>query len=130
MAGLNRIILVGRLTADPEGRSTMEGFPMTKFRLEVDRPQGMSGADFMDIITWRGLAENCSGRLKKGHLVLVEGRIQIRSFEDQTGQRRWATEIVARNVQLLEKPSASSSGAPEAFDESVEDIELASDLPF
>lgn len=126
MANLNRIILVGRLTSDPEGRATLEGFPMTKFRLAVDRQQGASGVDYMDIITWRRLAENCSGRLKKGQLVLVEGRIQIRSFEDQTGQRRWATEIVARDVQILEK----SSAAPPALDESVEDIELASDLPF
>lgn len=106
---------------------------MTKFRLAVDRQQGVSGTDFMDIITWRRLAEVCSDRLKKGQLVLVEGRIQIRSFEDQTGQRRWATEIVARNVHMLEKTSAESSGshrAEEAFDESVEDIELSSDLPF
>jgi single-strand DNA-binding protein len=99
---------------------------MTKFRLAVDRQQGVSGVDFMDIIAWRRLAEVCSDRLKKGQLVLVEGRIQIRSFEDQTGQRRWATEIVARDVQMLDKPKV----APSVLDESVDDIELASDLPF
>jgi single-strand DNA-binding protein len=148
VANLNRIILVGRLTADPEGRATMDGIPMTKFRLAVARQFG--GTDFIDVIAWRRVAEVCSDYLKKGRLVLVEGRIQIRSFEDQTGQRRWATEVIARNVQMLDKTSTSSVESsnvqgpkspagkedltsdigPETGEEAVEDIDLASDLPF
>ena len=135
MANLNRIILVGRLTADPEGRSTLDGFAMTKFRLAVSRQGGLdraanfaSGTDFVDIITWRNLAEACANHLKKGHLVLVEGRLQIRSFEDQTGGRRWATEVVAKDVRGLESSRAVAQAAPE--EEVVEDTDLASDLPF
>ncbi len=133
MANLNRIILVGRLTADPETRTTMDGIPMAKFRLAVGRQQ-QSGTDFIDVIAWRRVAEVCSDYLKKGRLVLVEGRIQIRSFEDQTGQRRWATEVVARNVQMLDKTESrkqkpENSGAAEA-EEFVDDSDLGSDLPF
>ncbi len=143
MANLNRIILVGRLTADPEARTTLDGLPMTKFRLAVGRPGSNQGeTDFMDVIAWRRLAEVCSDFLKKGQLVLVEGRIQNRSFEDQTGQRRWVTEVIARNMQMLEKSrvtghqspvdnrlEARDSG-PETEEEFVDDADLASDLPF
>lgn len=133
MANLNRIILVGRLTADPETRSTMDGLPMAKFRLEVGRPQG--GADFVDIVAWRRVAEDCGDNLKKGSLALVEGRIQNRSFEDQTGQRRWVTEVVAKNVTMLEKSEVAGSklqvdGKPETNEAPADDIDLASDLPF
>ena len=131
MANLNRIILIGRLTADPEARTTMDGIPMAKFRLAVNR-QRQSGTDFVDVIAWRRAAEVCSDYLKKGILVLVEGRIQIRSFEDQTGQRRWATEVVARNVQMLDKAQAAETRnpQPESSEELVGDTDLESDLPF
>lgn len=132
MANLNRIILVGRLTADPETRSTMDGLPMAKFRLAVGRPQG--GTDFIDVIAWRKVAEVCGQYLNKGKLVLAEGRIQIRSYEDQSGQRRWATEVVASNVQMLDKKPATTNSEPMAneatTEEAIEDIDLASDLPF
>lgn len=108
MGNLNRIILVGRLTADPESRSTVDGLPITKFRLAVTRPMagGAEGTDLIDIVAWRKLAEVCGQSLKKGQLVLIEGWIQNRSFEDQTGQRKWVTEVVARNMTMLEKGSA------------------------
>lgn len=138
MANLNCIILVGRLTSDPEARVTLDGLPMTKFRLAVERQQG--GTDFFDVIAWRRLAEICSDYLKKGQLVLVEGRIQIRTFEDQTGERRWVTEVVARNMRMLEKSQVASPGSqvedtgPETQDltpeEFVDDSDLLSDLPF
>jgi single-strand DNA-binding protein len=149
VANLNRIILVGRLTADPETRSTIGGGPMSKFRLAVDRPQGMNrdsssqgGSDFFDIIAWQKTAEVCGERLKKGKLALVEGRIQIRSFNDQSGQRRWVTEVVARDVRMLDAaPIGSPSAAihethledpgPETTEENfLNDADLASDLPF
>ena len=145
MANLNRIILVGRLAADPEARLTVEGLAMTKFRLAVTRPtagSGDNGVDFIDIVAWRRLAEVCGEYLKKGRLVLVEGWIQNRSFEDQAGQRRWVTEVVARNMTMLEK--APTAGAvptshegfaardteAEPSEEVVDDDDLGSDLPF
>lgn len=145
MANLNRIILVGSLAADPEARLTVEGLPMTKFRLAVSRPTasgGDNGVDFVDIVAWRGLAEVCGEQLKKGLLVLVEGRIQNRSFEDQAGQRRWVTEVVARNMTMLEKaptagavPSsheglAARDAEAEPDEAVVDDDDLGSDLPF
>ena len=141
MANLNRIILIGRLTADPEVRSTMDGLPMAKFRLAVGRPASQGATDFIDIVAWRRVAEVCGEYLRKGLLVLVEGRIQNRSFEDQTGKRRWVTEVVARNVEMLEKSNAplDSARGPKSStrdvgqmteDELVDDESLASDLPF
>ena len=99
---------------------------MAKFRLAVDRPVagGGSAADFIDVVAWRRAAEICGEHLKKGQLVLVEGRIQNRTFDDQAGVRHWVTEVVANNLTLLE-------GAPVASHESVPDEEeLVSDLPF
>lgn len=106
MANLNRIILVGRLTVDPEARTTLEGNPFTRFTLAVDRPPRADGSketDFIPIVTWRNLAEVSGKYLKKGRLVLIDGWVQIRNFEDQTGQRKWVTEVVARNMKMLDK---------------------------
>ena len=130
MANLNRIILVGKLTSEPEVRSTVDGLPLAKFRLSVANPDyAQAEPDLIDIIAWSKVAEGCSKHLGKGHMVLVEGRIQNRTYDDQTGKRRWVTEVVARAVRNLsnanpEKRSSSSSN------ESVDDSELASDLPF
>lgn len=145
MANLNRIILVGRLAADPESRATMEGLPFAKFRLAVSRPiaGGATATDLVDIVAWRKLAEICGQYLKKGRLVLVEGRIQNRSFENQAGQRNWVTEVVAGNITMLDQISTSSVESPgasapapaleaaaEADEDVVDDTDLASDLPF
>jgi single-strand DNA-binding protein len=143
LANLNRIILVGRLTADPEGRSTADGTAVTKFRLAVDRPvsgiKREDNTDFIDVVTWQRLAEVCAQYLKKGRLVLVEGRIQNRSFEDQTGQRRWVTEVVAKNMTMLEKGQGTAGKgqeeekalvSPAADEEFIDDSGLESDLPF
>ena len=115
MANLNRIILVGRLSHDPDLRYTIEGIPMIKFRLAVSRVP-RAGTDSFDIIAWQKLAEICGQYLKKGQLILVEGRIQVRTFEGQDGQRRWVTEVVARNVQFMEK-NASLITNPEPAEE-------------
>jgi single-strand DNA-binding protein len=135
--------LIGRLTADPEGRSTTEGMAVTRFRLAVDRPASGTpkedNVDFIDVVAWQRLAEVCSQYLKKGRLVLVEGRIQNRSFEDQSGQRRWVTEVVARNMTMLDKGQGTASkgqeenkvvAPPAAGAELVDEAELESDLPF
>lgn len=107
MASLNRIILAGKLAADAEARATLDGMAMTKLHLVVERRPGLgqpaplqSGADAIDVIAWRNVAEACS-ELKRDQVVLVEGRIQVRSFNDQSGQRRWVTEVVANDVYSL-----------------------------
>lgn len=129
MANLNRIILVGQLTAEPETRSTVDGVPMAKFRLAVARPQ--NGSDLIDVIAWRKAAEDCGSKITKGKMVLVEGRIQNRSFDDQAGQRRWVTEVVAHTVLPFDRSGTGKAPAASAAAEtSLDDIDLASDLPF
>src|SRR3989338_5404996 len=115
MASLNRIILVGRLTADPELRTTGEGIPMTRYTLAVEREmrnEARRQIDFVPIIAWRRLAEVSGQYLKKGRMVLVEGSIQVRSFQTGEGKKKWSTEVVARNVQFL-----GNSGQPAASTE-------------
>ena len=138
MANLNRIILIGNLTSDPEVRFTVEGVQIAKFQLEVDRfvqensPKQM---DYIDVVAWRRLAEICGQHLKKGKPVLVEGRIQVRTFENENGVRKWATEVVARSIKLLGgavKEQAAGPAVPETPDEvpGVEELpEEESDLP-
>ncbi|NMB12366.1 MAG: single-stranded DNA-binding protein [Firmicutes bacterium] len=103
---LNRVILIGRLTADPELRYTQSGTAVTNFRLAVDRPftnqSGEREADFIPIVVWDKQAENCANYLNKGRLVAVDGRIQVRSYDAQDGTRRWVTEVVAQDVRFLD----------------------------
>ncbi|OGX61727.1 MAG: single-stranded DNA-binding protein [Paenibacillus sp. RIFOXYA1_FULL_44_5] len=103
---LNRVILIGRLTKDPEMRYTPAGVAVTQFTLAVDRPfsnnSGEKEADFLNIVTWRQLAETCANYLRKGRLTAVEGRIQIRNYDNNEGKRVYVTEIVADNVRFLE----------------------------
>lgn len=110
----NKIILIGRLTADPELRYTPSGAAVAKFTLAVDRgrknQQGEKETDFIDIVTWQKLAETCANYLKKGRLVVAEGRLQIRSYEDNQGVRRKAAEVIAENVRFLDKGKDGHSG--------------------
>ena len=139
MANLNRIILIGRLTNDPEARTTMDGTPLTKFVLAVDRnrPSGMQKeTDFIDIIAWRNLAEFSGSELAKGQLVLVEGRIQNRSFDTKEGVKRYITEVVASNMVPVEKGKAKvqlAAARPEPArqqSEGKDESFLEDDLPF
>jgi single-strand DNA-binding protein len=103
---LNRVILIGRLTREPELRFTASGTAVANFTLAVDRPflnaQGKRDADFIRIVTWGKLAENCSNYLGKGRLVAIDGKIQVRSYQTSDGQTRIITEVVAEKVQFLE----------------------------
>ena len=139
MANLNRIILIGNLTNDPEVRFTVEGVQVAKFQLEVDRfvqENAPKQVDYIDIVAWRRLAEICGQYLKKGKPVLVEGRIQVRTFENESGARKWATEVIARSIKLLAgavKEQPSGPTIPGVADEvpGVEELpEEESDLPF
>ncbi|MFY4776200.1 single-stranded DNA-binding protein [Metabacillus sp. RGM 3146] len=110
---INRVVLVGRLTKDPELRYTPSGAAVATFTLAVNRTftnqSGEREADFLNIVVWRRQAENVANFLKKGSLTGVEGRLQSRSYEDQTGKRVYVTEVVADSVQFLE-PKGSSGG--------------------
>lgn len=111
---LNRVILIGRLTHDPELRYTPSGVAVASFSLAVNRPftnqQGERETDFIDIVVWRQLAETCAQYLRKGRLVAVEGRLQIRTFENQEGRRVKVAEVVADNVRFLESSAAVQGG--------------------
>ncbi len=112
---MNHIILIGRLTRDPELRYTPNGVAVATFDLAVDRPrtnqQGERETDFIRIVTWQKLAELCANYLKKGRQAAVEGRLQIRSYQTQDGQKRYMTEVVANTVQFLDRAPEGSSGA-------------------
>ena len=110
---MNKVFLLGRLVRDPEIRTTQSGKMVTTFTLAVDRFGGGkdNNADFISIVTWEKLAENCGNSLTKGQRALVEGRLQIRSFEGKDGQKRWVTEIIAQSVESLARRSATP--APE-----------------
>uniref|UniRef100_A0A7C1NWS6 Single-stranded DNA-binding protein n=1 Tax=Agrobacterium albertimagni TaxID=147266 RepID=A0A7C1NWS6_9HYPH len=111
---INTVILVGRLVRDPELRYTQGGVPVGHFTVAVDRPflnqQGQRAADFIDVVVWRQLAETCAQHLSKGRLVAVEGRLQVRNFETQEGQRRRVAEVVARTVRFLDRPREEPRG--------------------
>lgn len=106
---LNRVILIGRLTKDPELRYTPSGVAVTQFTLAVDRPftnqQGEREADFINIVVWRQLAETVANYLRKGRLTAVEGRIQVRHYDNNEGKRVYVTEVVGDNVRFLESPN-------------------------
>jgi single-strand DNA-binding protein len=103
---LNRIVLIGRLTHDPELKFIPSGTAMAQFSIAVDRrfpnKDGEREADFIRIVVWAKLAETCSKHLVKGRLIALEGRLQIRSYE-QDGQKRTIAEVVAETVQFLDR---------------------------
>jgi len=108
---LNRVVLVGRLTKDPDLRYTSSGIAVANFTVAVNRPfsnqQGDREADFINCVVWRKPAENLANYMNKGSLVGVDGRIQTRSFDGQDGKRVYITEVVADSVQFLESKNAS-----------------------
>ena len=142
---MNRVVLIGRLTADPELRFTQNGIAVARFTLAVDRTfanqQGERETDFIDIVVWRKQAENCGQYLKKGHLAAVDGRLQVRSYTTSEGQKRRVWEVVADNVRFLERkgdtnyqgsasrPKEDDFGAPSSSSDGFDDINL-DDIPF
>jgi single-strand DNA-binding protein len=110
---MNRVVLVGRLTKDPDLRYTPNGVPVATFTLAVNRTftnqQGEKETDFINCVVWRRPAENVANFLKKGSLAGVDGRIQTRNYEGQDGKRVYVTEVLAESVQFLE-PKNSSGG--------------------
>lgn len=103
---INRVILVGRLTKNPELRYTPNGVAVASFTIAVNRPfsnqQGEREADFIPVVVWRRQAENAANFLTKGSLAGVDGRIQTRNYENNEGRRVYITEVIADSVQFLE----------------------------
>ena len=139
---LNRVVLIGRLTRDPELRYTPNGIAVVTLTLAVDRrytnQQGNRETDFIRIVAWRQLAELCANYLKKGRLAGVDGRLQIRSFDNSEGRRVTVAEVVAEDVRFLEPAGSRQEGRPESdssaddpFAQDGETIDISDDdLPF
>ena len=110
---INRTVLVGRLTRDPELRYTQGGTAVASFTLAVNRQftnsQGEREADFINCVIWRKAAENFVNFTNKGSLVGIDGRLQTRNYENKQGQRVYVTEVVVDNFSLLESRNANSS---------------------
>ena len=109
---LNRIVIIGRLTRDPEMMQTPSGTAVCTFTLAVDRSfksaNGERETDFIPVVAWRQLGENCAQYLAKGKLAAVDGRLQIRTYQAQDGSKRTAAEVVAENVRFLSPKSEPS----------------------
>ena len=140
---LNRIVLIGRLTRDPELRYTQSGVPVASFALAVDRnfknAQGERETDFINIVVWRQQAENCAQYLSKGKLAAVDGNLQIRSYTGNDGVKRTVAEVVADTVRFLSPKEGGSNYTPAAtpkeaapFNNEQEEEEMLGDddLPF
>lgn len=135
---MNRVMLIGRLTAKPELRYTGSNVPYARFSLAVNRTfnnqNGERETDFINIIIWRKQAENVCNFLDKGSLVSVEGRIQTGSFNDKDGNKRYSMDVVADNVQFLESKSqgqrrAGGDVSPYDYQDAPSGVDVDSD-PF
>ena len=113
---MNRVVLIGRLTRDPELRYTSgTNAAVCNFTIAVDRGfTGQNGdreADFIPVVVWNKQAENVKNYLTKGSQVAVEGRIQVRNYDDQNGQKRYVTEVIANNVEFLGSKNSSNNNS-------------------
>lgn len=132
---MNKIILIGRLTKDVEVRYTTSNRACASFTIAVNRTytnqDGQREADFINIVTWDKLGENVSKYTHKGSLVAVEGRLQVRSYENQEGRRIYVTEVVASTVQFLESKEKNEQNTSNAENDPFEEMEekINNDLP-
>lgn len=125
---VNKVILIGRLGADPEIRYAPSGAPVANFSLATNNswkdrdgnPQ--ESTEWHRIVAWNRLAEVIKEYAKKGHRLYVEGRIQYRDWEDQNGQKRYTTEIVASNIQLLEAPPGAGQESAKGEQKGADDL--------
>lgn len=113
---MNKIILLGRLTKDPEVRYTQSGKVVTQFTLAVDRPYAAADskkeADFIPVVIWGKSAELAGNSLGKGQRALVEGRVQIRSYDANDGSKRWVTEVIADRFEFIERKADAQPAPP------------------
>ena len=111
---MNKAILIGRLTRDPELRYTSSNRGVCQFTVGIDRPftnqaSGQREADFISVVAWDKTGENVGKYMTKGRLIAVEGRIQTRNYENNEGRRVYVTEVIANNVQFLESRNAQNT---------------------
>lgn len=127
MAYLNKVMIIGNLGADPEMRAMPDGVPMTTFRVACNRAgkdregKNRMQTEWFGVVAWDKLAENCRKHLKKGASVLVEGRLRTRDWEDRDGHKRSRVEIVANNVQYLDR-RVSETSEPAQADDAEEEV--------
>lgn len=134
---INRVILVGRLVADPDLRKTQSGTSVASFRLAVERRKTKDGkqeTDFFNITAWQKTADLICQYLRKGSLVGIDGRLQNRSYETQSGEKRYVTEVITETVQFLESKKDGENNTEETqntpYDEFNQANDLHDDLPF
>lgn len=144
MATLNKVLLIGNLTADPELRHTPQGVPVTDITVAVNREfsskdgERKSEVAFVDVVVWSRLAENCAQYLSKGRPVFVEGRLQLDTWENQQGEKRSRLRVVAENIQFLgTKPRENAEAKitkPKGTESENEDVPAENlgedDIPF
>ena len=124
---MNKVVLIGRLTKDPELRYTSSNIPTVTFSLAVNRPfqnqNGVREADFINIVMWRKQAETAKKYLSKGSLIAVDGRIQTRNYDGTDGKKVYVTEVVADNFEFLEsKGQRANMTSDENMDSFVQNI--------
>ena len=133
---MNKVILIGRLTADPEAKQTPRGISVTSFTVAVNRVRGKDAAeqkaDFIDVVAWRQTADFLCRYFHKGKPILVEGRIQSRDWTDKNGNKRRSWEVQADQVAFVEGDSAGQRAAGGQADVPYTDLgpEAFEDLPF
>lgn len=140
---MNQFIGIGRLTADPELNETQSGVKVCRFTIAINRPykdqNGETQTDFLNVVAWRTLADNCDKYLKKGKQCAVTGSVQVRNYNDQNGNKRYVTEIIAEHVEFLGSKDNSANDdygtpppAPKKKQVSIAELEEIDDdsLPF
>lgn len=144
---MNKVFLIGHLVKDPELRYTSSNIPVTSFTLAVNRnfinQNGEKEVDFINIVAWKKQAENIHKYCFKGSKVAIEGRVQVRSYDDQNGQKRYVTEVVLENIEFIstkkEEPKEKSNSEiikdvmedKDPFEEFAKETQISdSDLPF
>ncbi len=139
MANLNKVMLIGRLAADPELRRTQSDLAVTSFSVAVNRPyrkdQAQQAVDFIDVVAWRNQAEFVTKYFKKGSAIFVSGSLQVRPWKDKDGNNRRSVEVIADDIQFVDSKKDSgaastpaapsfSTGAPSDFEEMTGEDEL------
>lgn len=142
MASLNKVILIGNMAADPELKQTTSGISVCSFSIAVNRKfakEGEQSCDFITIQTWRQTAEFVTRYFKKGKPILVCGQLQVRTWTDNQGNKRYATEVVADEVSFVDKSESSTEAKPQpstympsayTSQPQFEEVPMDSDLPF
>lgn len=123
---MNKVLLIGNLTKDPELSTTTAGISVARFTLAVSRrytnSEGERETDFLNVVAWRGLADTCHRYLRKGSKVAILGSIQVRSYDAQDGTKRFTTDIVAEEVEFVGNKPQGSDGEATEKTEKVEDV--------